>query len=140
MLIHPFYPQLSTYHCSLFQNSKAFFTKQKIIYRIYFSLKKKLDSIGKKISFKTFYDQASALIVQWKQNEESLKKLQRACENAKVSIDELEKKLDQLEKGAEELFQIVFSEQPSEKSAVFFYRRKSAKLIHKIVHTTADFV
>ena len=77
---------------------------------LYFSLKKKLDSIGKKISFKTFYDQASALIVQWKQNEESLKKLQCACKNAKVSIDELEKKLDQLEKGAEELFQIVFSE------------------------------
>lgn len=77
---------------------------------LYFSLKKKLDSIGKKVSFKTFYDQASSLIKQWKQNEESSQKLEIACENAKTSVSELEKKLEQLEKDAEDIFQVIFSE------------------------------
>ena len=77
---------------------------------LYFSLKKKLESIGKKVSFKTFYDQASSLIYQWKQNNESYGKLQIACKNANTSVDELEQKLEQLEKDAEDLFQLVFSE------------------------------
>lgn len=50
---------------------------------LYFSLKKKLDSIGKEISFKTFYDQASMLIRQWKQNNASQEKLAEACKKAK---------------------------------------------------------
>lgn len=77
---------------------------------LYFSLKKKLDSIGKKVSFKTFFDQASSLIWQWKQNEESLKKLKIACDNAKTTIAELEQKLEHLEKDAEDIFQMIFSE------------------------------
>lgn len=77
---------------------------------LYFSLKKRLDSIGKKVSFKTFYDQASTLIKQWKQNDESRQKLEAACKSAKTSVSELEKKLEQLEKDAEDIFQSIFSE------------------------------
>ena len=77
---------------------------------LYFSLKKKLDSIGKKVRFKTFYDQAALLIRQWKQNEESQEKLLRACQKAGLSVAELEKKLEQLARDSEEIFQQVFSE------------------------------
>lgn len=77
---------------------------------LYFSLKKKLDSIGKKVSFKTFYDQAFSLIQQWKQNKESQKKLTEACKKEHVSIAELEQKLERLEKDAEVVFQRVFSD------------------------------
>lgn len=77
---------------------------------LYFSLKKKLDSIGKKVSFKTFYDQAASLLRQWRQNEESQNRLLAACQKAGVSIEELEGKLERLEKNSEAVFQQVFSE------------------------------
>lgn len=77
---------------------------------LYFSLKKKLDSVGKRVSFKTFYDQAASLIQQWKQNEESYEKLLAACREAGISIAELEQKLERLEKDSEAVFQKVFSE------------------------------
>lgn len=77
---------------------------------LYYSLKKKLDSIGKKVSFKTFYDQAALLLQQWKRNGESQKKLLIACKRAKISIEELEHKLERLEKDSEEIFQKVFAE------------------------------
>lgn len=77
---------------------------------LYFSLKKKLDSIEKKISFKTFYDQAASLVQQWKENPESQKRLLKACKKARITISQLEEKLAQLEKDAETVFQRVFSE------------------------------
>ena len=77
---------------------------------IYFSLKKKLESIGKQVSFKTFYGQAAALVQQWKQSEESLQKLEKACENAQTSISQLEEKLEQLHIDAEPVFQKVFAD------------------------------
>lgn len=77
---------------------------------IYFSLKKKLESIGVKISFKTFYDQAHALVEQWKANEESKTRLEEACKVAKLSLEELENKLSSFDNKAESIFQSVFSE------------------------------
>lgn len=76
---------------------------------IYFSLKKKLDTIGKKISFKTFFDQASALIDQWKSKEESKNRLIEACESSKTTLDELEEMLSLFDKKAEKKFQKIFS-------------------------------
>lgn len=77
---------------------------------IYFSLKKKLESIGVKISFKTFYDQANMLIEQWKSSEESKKRLEEACEATKLSLEDLESKLDSCDNKAEMIFQNVFSQ------------------------------
>lgn len=77
---------------------------------LYFSLKKKLQSVGIKVSFKTFYDQALSLIEQWKQSDESLKKLEVACKVSNVTIGELENMLIMLDNNAESLFQSVFSE------------------------------
>ena len=50
---------------------------------IYFSLKKKLEQLGKRISFKTFYDQALALLEQWKQSSESNERLAAACKKTR---------------------------------------------------------
>lgn len=77
---------------------------------IYFSLKKKLEQIGKKVSFKTFYDQALALIEQWKGSPESKERLVAACSVAKISLEKLESQLKSLDKKSEEKFQKVFSE------------------------------
>lgn len=77
---------------------------------IYFSLKKKLESIGINISFKTFYDQAKVLVDQWKSNEESQKRLIQACERANISLSDLENKLSSFDKKAEGVFQNVFSQ------------------------------
>ena len=77
---------------------------------IYFSLNKKLESIGKKVRFKTFYDQALLLLEQWKEHEESKGRLIDACKKASVSLLTLEKKLRSFDKKAEVAFQKVFSE------------------------------
>lgn len=77
---------------------------------IYFSLKKKLESIGRRISFKTFFDQAADLLNQWKNNEESAERLNKACDNVGISLQNLEKTLRVFDKSAESTFQKVFSE------------------------------
>ena len=77
---------------------------------IYFSLKKKLENIGVKISFKTFYDQANTLITQWKSNDDSNTKLTEACKSLGFTLDSLETKLAKFDKNSEKLFQKVFSE------------------------------
>lgn len=77
---------------------------------IYFSLKRKLELIGKKVSFKTFYDQALALLMQWKSNEESNKRLVAACQKINVDLRKLEQHLKSLNKKSEKSFQKVFSE------------------------------
>lgn len=77
---------------------------------IYFSLKKKLENIGVKVSFKTFYDQAKALIDQWKSNGESRRRLEEACGAAKTSLEELETILATFDSRAETIFQNVFSQ------------------------------
>jgi len=76
---------------------------------IYFSLKKRLEAIGKKVSFKTFFDQALGLIEQWKSSKDSNEQLERACNKAKVTLSELERSLAVLDKHAELTFQKVFS-------------------------------
>ncbi len=77
---------------------------------IYFSLKKKLDQLGKRISFKTFYDQALALLDQWKRSPESNERLLSACNKVKIDLDALEVQLRSLDKKSESRFQKVFSE------------------------------
>lgn len=77
---------------------------------IYFSLKKKLENIGVEISYKTFYDQAKALLNQWKSNEESNSRLIDACKTAGLTLKTLEKKLALCDKKSEKLFQKVFSQ------------------------------
>lgn len=77
---------------------------------IYFSLKKRLETIGKKVSFKTFYDQAAQLINQWKSSKESSARLIEACRKSKVELQDLEEMLRLFDKKAEGKFQKVFSE------------------------------
>lgn len=77
---------------------------------IYFSLRKKLDSIGKQISFKTFFDQASSLLEQWESNPESEARLTEACKRTHVSLKILKRWLSTFNKKAEESFQKLFSE------------------------------
>ncbi len=76
---------------------------------IYFSLKKKLESIGKKVSFKTFFDQATALIEQWKNSEESKERLLKACKSSKITLEEMEEMLSIFDKKSEKKFQSIFS-------------------------------
>jgi hypothetical protein len=77
---------------------------------IYFSLKKKLELVGKKVSFKTFFDQALSLINTWESNEESCGRLIESCRKLSVDLDSLKSALASLEKGAEGIFQNVFSD------------------------------
>lgn len=77
---------------------------------IYFSLRKKLESIGVNISFKTFFDQANSLIQQWKAGEESKEKFLVACKNSGISIEKLEKKISAYEDDSEAVFQKIFAE------------------------------
>lgn len=77
---------------------------------LYFSLKKKLDSIGRKVSFKTFYDQARQLVDQWENNPDSEIRLKDACAKAGVDLETLKDKLRLFDKSAETMFQQVFSE------------------------------
>ena len=77
---------------------------------IYFSLKRKLDSIGLKVSFKTFFDQARNLVEQWKSNPESKDRLARACKSQSITISKLERLLSVFDEKAEPIFQQVFSE------------------------------
>ncbi len=77
---------------------------------IYFSLKKKLESIGKRVHFKTFYDQALQLLSQWKENDESYERLKAACKKSAISLPTLESRLQSFDKRAETSFQKVFSE------------------------------
>ena len=59
---------------------------------LYFSLKKKLDLIGRKVSFKTFYDQALRLVNQWENNPDSQIRLKDACAKANVDLATLKDK------------------------------------------------
>lgn len=77
---------------------------------IYFSLNKKLESIGIKVQFKTFYDQALLLLDQWKQNNDSNTRLIEACQATNISLTTLESQLRSFDKKAEAKFQKVFSE------------------------------
>lgn len=77
---------------------------------IYFSLNKKLESVGQHVRFKTFYDQALLLLEQWEENEESNARLIDACKKANISLPTLKKKLHSFDKKAESSFQKVFSE------------------------------
>lgn len=77
---------------------------------IYFSLKRRLEQIGRDVSFKTFFDQASALIGQWKGNGASMQRLGEACAKAGVEMEALEESLRSLDRRAEQRFQSVFAE------------------------------
>lgn len=77
---------------------------------LYFSLKKKLDANGIKVSFKTFFDQALSLIEQWEANSESRNRLVQACEKTNTNLLQLKDALKQFDKSAEPRFQKMFSE------------------------------
>lgn len=77
---------------------------------IYFSLRKVLDSLGIQVQFKTFYDQASQLISQWKATADSTKRLEEACKATRIKLDSLEDQLRKYDKRAEKRFQRLFSE------------------------------
>ena len=77
---------------------------------IYYSLRKKLDSIGKTVSFRTFFDQASLLLNQWENNPESKVRLEEACKRSQISLPTLKKQLETFDKKAEDSFQRLFSE------------------------------
>lgn len=77
---------------------------------LYFSLKKKLELIGRQVSFKTFYDQALQLINQWESNIDSKGRLEEVCTKVGADLDSLKDKLHLFDKGAEPIFQQVFSE------------------------------
>lgn len=77
---------------------------------LYFSLKKKLDLIGRKVSFKTFYDQALQLVNQWEKKPDSQIRLKDACAKVGVDLNNLKNMLRLLDKGAETIFQQLFSE------------------------------
>lgn len=77
---------------------------------IYYSLRKKLESIGKQVSFRTFFDQASMLLDQWESNPESEARLLEACKRTHVSLKILKRWLSSFNKKAEESFQKIFSE------------------------------
>ena len=76
---------------------------------IYFSLKKKLDGLDIPVQFKTFYDQATQLIEQWKSAADSKKRLEEACNAAKIKLPTLEAQLHRYDKRAEKRFQRLFS-------------------------------
>ncbi len=77
---------------------------------IYFSLKKKLDSLDINVQFKTFFDQAIQLITQWKNAAESRRRLEEACRSTKIKLETLETQLKKYDKRAEKRFQRLFSE------------------------------
>lgn len=75
---------------------------------IYFSIKKKLDSLGITVQYKTFFDQASGLLRQWESSPESKARLQEACASAKIDINKLILSLNQLNPKAEKTFNKLF--------------------------------
>lgn len=76
---------------------------------IYFSLTKKLDSIGVSVRFKTFYTQALEQLSKWKENEESLNRLLSTCEKEKIDLTGLEKSLAVFDGKAEAVFNRLFN-------------------------------
>ena len=76
---------------------------------IYFSLTKKLNSIGVSVRFKTFYTQALEQLSKWKENEESLNRLLSTCEKEKIDLTGLEKSLAVFNGKAEAVFNRLFN-------------------------------
>lgn len=76
---------------------------------IYFSLKKKLDALDIHIQYKTFYDQAAALLQQWKDNTASEERLNEVCQEEKIQLAELEKMLSSFDPKAEMAFEKIFN-------------------------------
>lgn len=76
---------------------------------IYFSLKKKLDALNIRIQYKTFYDQAASLIEQWKANPNSAFRLNDVCSDAGISLDSLERKLENFDPHSEQEFERIFA-------------------------------
>ncbi len=75
---------------------------------IYFSLKKKVESLGIKIKYKTFFVQASALLSQWKDNEESSIRLYEIAKSKRINIQKLENQLELFDPKSEKIFNKLF--------------------------------
>jgi hypothetical protein len=76
---------------------------------IYFSLKKKLDVLGYKINYRTFYDQAEALLSQWQGSEESSARLDDVCNKKHINLIELQKGLASFDPRAGKTFDKLFA-------------------------------
>ncbi len=76
---------------------------------IYFSLTKKLISIGVLVRFKTFYTQALEQLSRWKKDEESLDRLISTCEKEKINLADLEKNLTAFDGKSEAVFNRLFN-------------------------------
>lgn len=76
---------------------------------IYFSLTKKLSSVGISVRFKTFYTQALEQLSKWKENEESLNRLISTCDKEKINLSDLEKRLAAFDGKAESEFNRLFN-------------------------------
>lgn len=76
---------------------------------IYFSLTKKLNSIGVTVRFKTFYTQALEQLNRWKENKESLERLLDTCEKEGISLSDLEQRLSVFDAKSEPLFNNLFN-------------------------------
>ena len=75
---------------------------------IYFSLKKKLDTVGIKVKFKAFFDQAGLLLSQWRNKPDSAKRLDEICTKEKINLDNLESMLGNFDPKSEALFEKLF--------------------------------
>jgi hypothetical protein len=75
---------------------------------IYFSLKKKLDALGFKVNYKTFYDQAETLLSKWQDSEESAKRLNAICKKERINPVELKKSLADFNPQSEKTFNRLF--------------------------------
>ena len=75
---------------------------------LFFSLKKRLDAIGVKINFKSFYEQAAQLLSRWQSSEESAARLVKICEEQKIDVESLEQRLANSNSEAEPIFLSVF--------------------------------
>ena len=99
---------------------------------IYFSLRKVLDSLGIQVQFKTFYDQASQLISQWKATADSTKRLEEACKATRIKLDSLEDQLRKYDKRAEKRFQRLFSEMTYGVSYVYEISNLPSTFFHSL--------
>ena len=77
---------------------------------IFFSLKKKLDSVGAVVHFKSFFSQATMLLEQWESNLESKDRLLSICTKRGITLDEIHSSLEMLDPEIEAVFNEIFND------------------------------
>lgn len=77
---------------------------------IFFSLRKKLESLNISVNFASFYEQAQELLDLWKSDNESKARLAQVTKNASIQLPKLEEQLQSHDIKAQEEFQLLFSQ------------------------------